>query len=295
MSFFSNRYGWGCDNVLSYEIVLPSGEITTVDEKHHRELYRALRGAGSTNFGIVTSFELETFKLANPAGLWWNHRFADFKDAPQVLDGQHELYTKGLASDPDAAFIHVFGYSSAHDSFFAITTHVHTSHQDLSTTPDSFAMFDKIKPIQKPDLAIVPMSNASYKFFEMNPPPGKRNLYGTFCNYHSREFEGKFVEMAEQTMSTLKNVTGFFGAHVMQPVFGSARELMWKRGGNALGLASKEGHLNIMLQSWQWADPADDELINSKIRDLTAAGEELAKEMKVYHPYKYGESTMSRC
>ena len=70
MSYWSNRYGWGCDNVLSYEIVLPNGKMAKVNEKHHPDLYMALRGAGQSSFGIITSFELETISLPNKNGIW---------------------------------------------------------------------------------------------------------------------------------------------------------------------------------------------------------------------------------
>lgn len=267
--------------------MLPSGEVTTVSEKQHPDLYHALRGVGSANFGIVTSFELETVKSANPDGFWWKTVIADFNHTPIILDGQHELYSKSLAADLDTAFIHSTGYDASHDMFLAITSQVHTSHRDLSTTPEAFAAFDVVKPLQEPDLGIVPMSNISYKLFDLNPPPGKRNLYGTFTAYPSREFEAKYTEIAQATFKSLKDVPGFFGALVMQPIFGNARKLMSKRGGNALGLASEDSPLNIVLQSWQWSNSSDDALVYSKLEDLITAGENLAQEMKVYHPYKY--------
>lgn len=287
LSFLSNRYGWGCDNILSYDIVLPSGEVTAVNEKWHRDLYRALRGVGSANFGIVTSFELETVKSANPNGFWWSSKMADFNYTPTILNEQHKLYTEGLASDLDAGFIHTVGYLASHDIMLAAPLQVHTSHRDLSITPKVFTAFDAVKSSQEPDLGIVPMSNISYKLFDLNPPPGKRNIYGTFTAYPSREFEGRYVEMAEATFKSLKSVPGFFGGVVMQPIYGNARKLMSKRGGNALGLASEDSSLNIVLQSWQWSNSSDDALIYRKVEELITAGENLAQEMKVYHPYKY--------
>ncbi|MGL4992485.1 MAG: FAD-binding protein [Sarcina sp.] len=58
---YSARYlGLGCDNLIECEIIDNSGNLITANEKGHRDLFWALRGAGAGNFGVVTSM---TFKL----------------------------------------------------------------------------------------------------------------------------------------------------------------------------------------------------------------------------------------
>lgn len=52
-SHLSRKYGWSCDNVFGYEIVLASGEIVYASHSQHRDLWLALKG-GSNNFGIIT-------------------------------------------------------------------------------------------------------------------------------------------------------------------------------------------------------------------------------------------------
>ncbi|KAF9510991.1 hypothetical protein BS47DRAFT_1299511 [Hydnum rufescens UP504] len=61
-SWITNRRGLGIDNVVEYELVLPSGEITTVTASSNPELSFALRG-GSNNFGIVTKFIFKTYRM----------------------------------------------------------------------------------------------------------------------------------------------------------------------------------------------------------------------------------------
>ena len=65
-SLFQPRVGWVVDNVLNYEIVLASGEITVANETMNADLYRALKGGG-TNFGIVTRVDIATFEQSQ---LW---------------------------------------------------------------------------------------------------------------------------------------------------------------------------------------------------------------------------------
>ncbi|CAG7937864.1 unnamed protein product [Penicillium nalgiovense] len=61
INFYGNQVGFGCDTVVNYEIVLANGSIVEANEKSHPDLFWALKG-GSSNFGIVTRFDLETIK-----------------------------------------------------------------------------------------------------------------------------------------------------------------------------------------------------------------------------------------
>ncbi|KAL2678954.1 hypothetical protein Neosp_009708 [[Neocosmospora] mangrovei] len=59
-SYYTGQRGFGCDNVVNYEVVLTDGKIVNANATSNEDLYRALKGGGS-NFGIVTRFDLEAF------------------------------------------------------------------------------------------------------------------------------------------------------------------------------------------------------------------------------------------
>ncbi|KAF5680607.1 FAD-binding domain-containing protein [Fusarium heterosporum] len=73
ISFYAARYGWGIDNVRSFEIVLANGRIVHASSENEPNLYRALRGGGS-NLGIITAFELEAFPYN---GMWGGRTMLD--------------------------------------------------------------------------------------------------------------------------------------------------------------------------------------------------------------------------
>ncbi|KXT07597.1 hypothetical protein AC578_10248 [Pseudocercospora eumusae] len=55
--------GLGVDNVLEMEVVLPSGKLVTANECHNEELFWAMRGAGSSTFGVMISATLKTYPM----------------------------------------------------------------------------------------------------------------------------------------------------------------------------------------------------------------------------------------
>jgi FAD/FMN-containing dehydrogenase len=59
--FYGNQIGWACDNVVGYEIVLADGSLVEVSKTNHHDLFWALKG-GSSNFGLVTRFDIETVR-----------------------------------------------------------------------------------------------------------------------------------------------------------------------------------------------------------------------------------------
>jgi FAD/FMN-containing dehydrogenase len=69
VSFFSPQYGWACDAIVNFEVVLASGEIVNANASSRLDLFTALKG-GQNNFGIVTRFDLKAF----PASKLWGGR-----------------------------------------------------------------------------------------------------------------------------------------------------------------------------------------------------------------------------
>jgi FAD/FMN-containing dehydrogenase len=60
IGWFSRKYGLTCDNFVSLEVVLASGEVIEVNADSHPDLFWALRGGGG-NFGIVTRFTFQAY------------------------------------------------------------------------------------------------------------------------------------------------------------------------------------------------------------------------------------------
>jgi hypothetical protein len=82
-----------CDNVVNYEIVLASGEITNANAESNADLWVSLKGGGN-NFGIVTRYDLAIF----PQGDMWGGKVFYFQPS---LPSQIQSLVEYLR-DPDA-------------------------------------------------------------------------------------------------------------------------------------------------------------------------------------------------
>jgi FAD/FMN-containing dehydrogenase len=106
LSHFGPRYGWTCDTVTSFEIVLADGSIVKADKTTNADLFRGLRG-GSNNFGVVTRIDLKIFEQ----GPVWA---ATIYSPLATIDDQIKIFARLVAPenyDENASFITGFGYS----------------------------------------------------------------------------------------------------------------------------------------------------------------------------------------
>ncbi len=92
--WLSRSYGLTIDNLLSADVVTAGGELVTVSESNHPDLFWGIRGGGG-NFGIVTSFEYRLHEVGQEllSGLIVH----DAGDALAAL----EFYREFAAGAPD--------------------------------------------------------------------------------------------------------------------------------------------------------------------------------------------------
>jgi FAD/FMN-containing dehydrogenase len=96
ISFYTNQYGLGIDNIKSFTVVLASGEVVKASSTKNCDLYRALRG-GNSNFGIVVNFELYTYPAET---LSWETRGYSTEASSAVLEAYAEFQVTAGAVDP---------------------------------------------------------------------------------------------------------------------------------------------------------------------------------------------------
>ncbi|WP_284646047.1 FAD-binding oxidoreductase [Paenibacillus silviterrae] len=78
----SRHFGMTCDSLLELEMVNSRGMVIYANDRQHRELFWACRGAGDGSFGAITSF---TFRIQPIGEVAYYTVQWDFADLPKVV------------------------------------------------------------------------------------------------------------------------------------------------------------------------------------------------------------------
>lgn len=105
ISYLSPRHGWSCDNVVGFEIVLASGQITYVNSTS--DLFLRLKG-GSNNFGVVTRFDL---KVYSQGPFWGGFITYPITEISRQLHA-FSTFMRPKNFNPNADLIQAYGYSN---------------------------------------------------------------------------------------------------------------------------------------------------------------------------------------
>ncbi|KAF6222410.1 hypothetical protein HO133_001496 [Letharia lupina] len=84
ISFFAARYGFVCDNIKSFEIVLGNDTVISANATHNPDLFKALKG-GSGNLGLVTGFDFAAFTGDDLWGARVTYNHADVQKSFQPM------------------------------------------------------------------------------------------------------------------------------------------------------------------------------------------------------------------
>jgi hypothetical protein len=95
VGWLMGRCGLVCDNTLSYDIVLASGELIRASASEHPDLFWALKGAGG-NFGAVTSITYRMYPITTVISGMILHPLADARD---VLRFYRDFVMSGLPDE----------------------------------------------------------------------------------------------------------------------------------------------------------------------------------------------------
>jgi hypothetical protein len=291
LSFFSPRYGFVCNNILEYEIVLADGTITTASSTSHPELWRALKG-GSNNFGIVTRFTARSFPSAN---IWSGFLYLPSFQYSAVLSTFQAFVARSVAGevaeryDPHAAGpLACFTYLQQLRIQAIAINIVHTSPpQNLRSWPESWRSsgFGKLWRFWS-TCKVRTLGSATDEMSVLNPP-GKRQEFATTTIKNNLETLEAVHKTYRDGIVKIKEhgIKDMSWTLVLQPLLPE-----WARKGdtNPLGLASSSSEpLVIVSFTVNWTLGKDDELVQRITREATEQIDEFAEKKGTAHRYRY--------
>ncbi|CAI6336755.1 unnamed protein product [Periconia digitata] len=280
ISYFSPRFGFACDNVLSYEVVLADGSIVIASSTDYSDLFASLKG-GSSTFGIVTRFELRTFAQ----GLMWG---GDIMYSLTTLPQQTKAFID-FATDPNydehTSLIQV--YVATQGRRLVINSPIYTKPEPY---PQAYRRFTDIKP-QVSDATRI--GSHADMVADSETSQGKRNAFLTTTWRADLSFLDQHVIPAWLAFSNITaNVSGLTNALLSQTLANpiltqSARHSTFARNIVPDPTAASGAPPIISMLSLTWNDAADDELMSTAAKTFIQSVESASKKYGNYIKFKY--------
>ncbi|KAK6217003.1 FAD binding domain-containing protein [Colletotrichum tabaci] len=297
LSFLTGRRGFGCDNVRNFQVALVSGEIVNANPEENRDLYWALRGGGGSSFGIVTRFDLETYKQGD---IWSRLTVWPASEAANVLGTFSTVTKEKLHSgqDPDSHLMYGLAYPDGAEGDGLVTT-VYGFHLNLSSPhapggeSDTMEGFTQL-PAQLMNNTLVSNLTGQVRHLSRFGEGKRETWYATSIRdgSDSRAFLAdittNFTAFADELRAAGDaRKTAVHPSIVFQPLTNPSVEAMQRNGGNPTGLKPSEFPSYIISVPTTWTDPALDDFIETRtnqfVNDLSA----MAKARGFGNGYEY--------
>ena len=273
---YMSRYGWTFDLVKDFEIVLGNGTLTNASPNKNADLYKALKGGGQGNFGIVTRIDFTTLETGL---LWGGLTTYDFKNVGKLYRPVVETINQS-AKEPDASFVLSWTNNATTGTTTANTYLQYTGnatekkyfvHTEEPTTKSRFPealsafTFDKVGTPTSNTLRI----DSTYNFVkELNAADSQRFLIGNIFFKADAEILANVDRISQKILSPYINKTKAYPYNNVQieylPLPRVINEISEKKnGGNVLGLERIQSNAIQLLVLFDWSDPTQDNIIQN--------------------------------
>ncbi|KAF4950359.1 hypothetical protein FSARC_13223 [Fusarium sarcochroum] len=237
-TFYTARRGFGCDQVVNFEVVLGNGRIVNANKNENSDLWKALKG-GSTNFGIVTRFDVQAFD----APLLWGGLVTYTTETTDAHVEAYKDWTGNIEKYQDGSVIPFWSYTPQ-----AGKIGITVSYEDTTgvASPKALDAFWKI-PYETSNLRKDTHRNMTV---ELELVAGYRNVWFAITFKNKLALYHKALELHKQFVSDWKaqSPDGDFICHAIfqaLPTIFSKHSL--ERGGNVIGF-DREKDNAVMFQ-----------------------------------------------
>ncbi|KAI0394219.1 hypothetical protein F5Y17DRAFT_458134 [Xylariaceae sp. FL0594] len=276
ISYFGPRFGWTCDTVTSFEVVLADGRVVNANEDENPDLLWALRG-GKNNLGIVTRVDLQTFSQGQ---LWGGEVVRPFDTADEQMTAL-AAFNEPRNYDEFASLITTFAYSGASDARVIVNNMEYTKPMADPPVFNTLTGMAALSSTQR----ITNMTDLTAET-EANNPRGLRQASATLTIVSSVPAINATVRAWNASIAAVCHIPGIVWAVGMDPL----PPLLYARHSraNALGLVDRKGaSLIIVNLSIMWTNAADDDMVDKAARVLIATIRQDVGGLDALDPYLY--------
>ncbi|EAW14269.1 FAD-binding oxidoreductase [Aspergillus clavatus NRRL 1] len=274
ISYLSPRYGWTCDTVSQFEVVLANGSVVEVNEKTNSNLLQALRG-GSSNFGIVTRVDLGAFKQGR---IWGGSVYYALDTAEEQIRAFAQL-NSAEEYDEYASLITSFGYSGGQGSA-VVNSIVYTKEEERPAVYEPFFKMPSLASTMRiAEMHEISMEQGSFS------PDGKRQLSVVTTLVSSIAALNATYMRWNESLAPIRDVPGIVWSVSLEPLPPAIYARAASK--NAMGLTGRTDALVVTLLSASWDNAADDARVEETARALFDGIEDDARRLGDYDPFLY--------
>ncbi|EPS32646.1 hypothetical protein PDE_07606 [Penicillium oxalicum 114-2] len=282
VNFFGNQVGFSCNSVINYEVVLANGDVVQANKNTNSDLFWALKG-GSSNFGIVTRFDLETIKSTK---VWAGAHTVEAKYVDQFLAA-----VATYAANISDAKSHIVPALVPGDSTLASAILFYDS--DTVSYPDILKPFTDIPSISS-TVGFKTVAEFSNELGQMVVPGINDVFVAGTVKGNSYEELHKGVSIINSTFfnELPKLLAQIPKANIStiqldwQPIGAKWIEASNARGGNALGLDSSKVYL-CYAEVVEWIGSEYDSIVFEWLESTTAAINQATEAAGLFDPFNY--------
>jgi|GEM_PF-2370180 len=134
----ARKHGLTCDNILAAEILLANGEVEVVSNSYKPDLFKAIRGGGGGNFGIVTRFLFRLHPISedlSSVNIQWKRDADVHKTAEKIKTALNVWLNNQYDTSNDLTSIFRLNFSNTVDYAASIYMLYHGPVTDLKNPP----------------------------------------------------------------------------------------------------------------------------------------------------------------
>ncbi|KAF3939150.1 hypothetical protein ABW19_dt0205784 [Dactylella cylindrospora] len=255
ISFQGSEYGFSCDNVVNFQIVTGDGLIRNANATSNSDLFWALKGGGN-RFGIVTAIDIKTYPLSKVFGGTITYLISSL---PQVL-AQVDVFHREERDPKTSLILNIIdGVDVGAGQFITLVLYYGVP---AFSPPEIFRPFYNIPGIVSNTIATQSFS----KFVPLDgvglPPGVFSHSWRTLTYKRSPGLNKRVAGIYQDEVAALRSKRG---ANVTPGIFTLAYEpfstgflaASKTKGGNPLGLDSRQGPQMLLLLTYSWVNKTE--------------------------------------
>ncbi|KAF4984892.1 hypothetical protein FZEAL_45 [Fusarium zealandicum] len=255
-TFYTGRRGFGCDQVVNFEVVLADGQVqsTFIIPHHNPDLWKALKG-GSANFGIVTRFDVQAFDAPH---LWGGLVTYSTNTTDEHIEAYKD-WTDNIENYPDGSAIPFWSYTPEAGEIAITVAYEDTTGAVAKPAFDKFLQISNLTSTMRKDshrnLAV-----------ELELTSGYRNTWFAITFKNDKALYKKALDLHKKFVADWKaqSPDGDFICHaIFQAIPTVFSKHSLERGGNVMGL-DRETDNAVMFQVQLMVNGKDQEDLGRK-------------------------------